>query len=260
MLEGHTFQRRFRMDYLSFKFFYDLLRPKLNRDVEMANLRNGLVAGEWALASTLGWLSGGSYFEMMDGSTTSCSTAYSVLQRTLEIINSCPDLAIVWPNNDRLDHVAAGFRARSRQGIMDRCVGAVDGFFILIHKPHVKGQPAAARFYSGHNKGFGLNLQEICDARYIFTAGCISLPTSTNDTTAWDMSNVKSKVEVLPDGYHIIGDAAYPPSDRLPTPYPGTRHCLDEDAFNFFHSQARIAVDQAFGILVMTWGILWKPL
>ncbi|CAM9437466.1 unnamed protein product [Discosporangium mesarthrocarpum] len=53
MLEDHTSQRRFRMDYPSFKFLYGLLRPKLNRNVEMANLRNGVVAGEWALASTL---------------------------------------------------------------------------------------------------------------------------------------------------------------------------------------------------------------
>ncbi|CAN0250636.1 unnamed protein product [Discosporangium mesarthrocarpum] len=69
MLEDHTFQRRFRMDYPSFNFLYDLLRSNLNRDVEMANLRNKVAAGEWALASTLRGLSGGSYFEMMDGPT-----------------------------------------------------------------------------------------------------------------------------------------------------------------------------------------------
>ncbi|CAN0323677.1 unnamed protein product, partial [Discosporangium mesarthrocarpum] len=109
MLEDHTFQRRFRMDYPSFKFIYGLLRPKLNRDVEMANLRNGVVAGECALTSTLRWLSGGSYFEMMGGPTIACSTACSVLYRTLEAMNSCPDLAIVWQDDDRLDHNAAGF-------------------------------------------------------------------------------------------------------------------------------------------------------
>ncbi|CAM9285945.1 unnamed protein product [Discosporangium mesarthrocarpum] len=130
MLEDHNFQRRFRMDYPSSKFLYGLLRPKLNRDVEMANLRNGVVAGEGALASNLQWLSGGSYFEMMDGPTVAKGTAYSVLYRRLEAINACPDLAIVWPDDDRSDHVALGFRARSRQGIMDHCVGAVDGLFI----------------------------------------------------------------------------------------------------------------------------------
>ncbi|CAN0166490.1 unnamed protein product [Discosporangium mesarthrocarpum] len=97
---------------------------------------------------------------MMDSATIASSTAYSVLHRTLEAIISCPDLAIVWPDDDRLDHVAAGFRARSRQGIMDSCVRTVDGLFIRIHKPRVKERPAPARFYSGHNEGFGLNQED----------------------------------------------------------------------------------------------------
>ncbi|CAM9528214.1 unnamed protein product [Discosporangium mesarthrocarpum] len=122
-------------------------------------------------------------------------------------MNSCPDLAIVWPNNVRLDNFAAGFTARSRQGIMDRCVGAVDGLFIRIHKPHVKEHPSPARFYSGHKNGFGLNLQVTSKC---FPGTC-----------------VKSKVEMLPDGYYIIGDSAYPPSEGLLTPYPGGCLCLN---------------------------------
>ncbi|CAM9810850.1 unnamed protein product, partial [Discosporangium mesarthrocarpum] len=129
---------------------------------------------------------------------------------------------------------------------MDRAVGAVDGLLIRIHKPRVKEHPAPARFYSGHKKGFGLNLLAICNASYMFTTGCISCPGSTNNRTAWNMSNVV----MLPARYCIIGDSAYPPSDRLLTPYPGTCLCTNKDASNFFHSQARIAVG----------GILWKPL
>ncbi|CAM9783927.1 unnamed protein product, partial [Discosporangium mesarthrocarpum] len=176
---------------------------------------------------TLRGLSGGSYFEM---------TAYSVLHGTLEAISSCPELAIVWPYDDRLNQVAAVFRARSRQGGMDRCVGAVDGLFVRIHKPRVK----ETLLMLGSTQGTRRD-----------TAGCISCPGSTNDRTAWSMP---------PDGYYIIGDSAYPPSDRLVTPYPGTCLCPNEDVFNFFHSQARISMEQVFGILVVTWGILWKPL
>ncbi|CAM9362917.1 unnamed protein product [Discosporangium mesarthrocarpum] len=174
----------------------------------------------------------------MDSATIARSMVYSVLHRTLEAISSCPDLAILWPDEDTLDHVAAGFRARSRQGIMARCVRTVDRLFIRIHKPRVKEHPAP-RFYSGHKKGFGLNLQET--------------------SKRFNMPNVKSKVEILPDGY-LIGDATYPLSNRLLTPYPGTCLCPAEDVFSFFHSQARIAVEQAFGILMMMWGTLLKPL
>ncbi|CAM9641520.1 unnamed protein product [Discosporangium mesarthrocarpum] len=197
MLEDHTFQRRFRMDYPSFKFLYGLLRPTLNRDVEMANLHNGVVVGEWALASTLRWVSGGSYFEMMDGPTIASSMAYSVLDGTLEAINSCPDLAIAWPDDDRLTMLLQGLEHAAG----NRCVGAVDRLFIGIHKPRVKEHPSPARSYSGHKKGFRLNLQESSKPRYIFTEGCISCPGSTNDRTAWNMSNVKSNVEMLPDAY-----------------------------------------------------------
>ncbi|CAN0060380.1 unnamed protein product [Discosporangium mesarthrocarpum] len=141
MMEDQTFQRLFRMGFPSFNFIYGLLGPNLNLDVEMANLRNRVVAGEWALALTLRWLNGGTYFEMMDDPIIAKSKANSVLQRTLEAIYSCPDLGIVWPDDGRLDHVAAGFRDRSRQGIMDRCVGAVDGLFIRTHKLPVKEHP-----------------------------------------------------------------------------------------------------------------------
>ncbi|CAM9535158.1 unnamed protein product, partial [Discosporangium mesarthrocarpum] len=199
MLEDHTFQRRFRMDSSSFKFLYDLLRPNLNRDVEIANFRNGIVAGEWALASTLRWLSGGSYLQMIGGPTMASSTAYLVLQKTQRPLTH----ALISPSYGR---TTTDWTTLSQ------------------------GTPSPPRLYSGHKKGFGLNLQ------------------------------VTSKSFTLPDGYYIIGDASYPPSDRLLTPYAGNCLCRNEDAFNFFRSQAMIGVEQAFGILVMTWGILWKHL
>ncbi|CAM9811694.1 unnamed protein product, partial [Discosporangium mesarthrocarpum] len=194
MLQDHTFQRRFRMDYPSFKFLYGLLRPKMNRDVEMANLRNGVVAGEWALASNLRWLSGGSYFEMMDGPTIASSTAHSVLHRALEAINSCPNLAIVWPDDDDWATLPQGLgHAAGKASWTATTIPDISLISLCITLPIV-----------------AVRVKAICDARYIFTAGCISCSGSTNDRIAWNMTNVKSKVEMLPDGYYIIGDSAYP--------------------------------------------------
>ena len=64
----------------------------------------------------------------------------------------------------------------------------------------------------------------------------------------------------LPDGYYILGDAAYPLSDHLLTPYPGQGLSPEKDSFNFYLSQLRVKVEQSFGILVQRWGILWRPL
>ncbi|CAM9587651.1 unnamed protein product [Discosporangium mesarthrocarpum] len=184
MLEDHTFQRRFRMDYPSFKFLYGLVRPNLNRVVEMANLRNGVVAREGALASTLRWLSGGSYFEMMDGPTITSSTAYSVPHRTLEAVDSCPDLAIVWPDDDRLDHVAAGFRARSRKASWTAAQERICTTPCLSFEDQPRRLPDHLMY---HTPDCCRLCESICDARYIFTAGCISCPGGTNDRTAWNM-------------------------------------------------------------------------
>jgi hypothetical protein len=33
-----------------------------------------------------------------------------------------------------------------------------------------------------------------------------------------------------------------------------------EDAFNYYHSNFRISIECAFGILVQRWGVLWRPM
>ena len=64
----------------------------------------------------------------------------------------------------------------------------------------------------------------------------------------------------LPNVYHITEDAMYPISDKLLTPHPGKSLPKDQDSFNFYLSQLRVIIEQSFGILVSTWGILWRPL
>lgn len=40
----------------------------------------------------------------------------------------------------------------------------------------------------------------------------------------------------------------------------GSCYLGDQDAFNFYLSQLRVRIEQAFGIFVGQWGILWRPL
>lgn len=42
--------------------------------------------------------------------------------------------------------------------------------------------------------------------------------------------------------------------------YPGNGLPAGQDALNFYLSQLRVEIEQSFGLLVSTWGILWKPL
>lgn len=57
-----------------------------------------------------------------------------------------------------------------------------------------------------------------------------------------------SILDHLPEDFYIIVDAAYPPSDRLPTPYLGTKLSDGQENTIFYRSQCRIAIEQTFGV------------
>jgi len=62
--------------------------------------------------------------------------------------------------------------------------------------------------------------------------------------------------------YWIAGDDAYECTEHIITPIPKRRAPVGsrEDAFNFYQSSLRMHIEQAFGVLVARWGILWTPL
>ncbi|CAN0420662.1 unnamed protein product, partial [Pylaiella littoralis] len=142
------------------------------------------------------------------------------------------------------------YEQRSTNGVIKRCVGAMDGLFVRLVQPSLRRHANPCSFYSGHKKGFGLNFQGVCNARYEITAWTMNCPGSQNDRTAFKHSGFDNLIDTLPDGCFIVGDAAYPPSHRVLVPYPGTAISRSQDAYNFYQSQARISIEQAFGILV----------
>jgi hypothetical protein len=71
---------------------------------------------------------------------------------------------------------------------------------------------------------------------------------------------MSTQIDNLPPLYYIVGDAAYVNSEHLHVPYPGTNLNQREDAYNFYLSQLRIRIEQAFALLVGQWGICWRPL
>ncbi len=46
----------------------------------------------------------------------------------------------------------------------------------------------------------------------------------------------------------------------MATPITGHNISTTDDAYNFYHLQIRITIEQAFGILVHRWGILRRPM
>jgi hypothetical protein len=84
---------------------------------------------------------------------------------------------------------------------------------------------------------------------------------SAADCVAFEARDLYSKLKngLLKNGYILFEDNAYMNSPYMATPYSNVSDNPDkrsEDNYNFFHSQLRIRVECAFGMLVARWGIL----
>jgi hypothetical protein len=144
--------------------------------------------------------------------------------------------------------------------LQQTCIGALDGILVETLLPTKRETKRRNDFRSGHKKRIGLNVQALCDTKLRFLLVSCICPGKTNDWSAYSKSIIRQLVEELPDGFYIMGDAAYVNSEHLLTPFPGKNLDEREDSFNFFQSQLRIRVEMAFAQLVGRWGIFWRPL
>ncbi|CAM9315284.1 unnamed protein product, partial [Ascophyllum nodosum] len=223
----------------------------------------GVVSVESRVAIAIRLLAGGSYLDLVDIHGVSTSTAYLCMWCVIDAINNTTGVGdMCFPQDSKAcRQLAAGFTARSgARGCLDGVVGAVDGLFVRTEAPATTESLNTNEYYSDQKKGFGFNVQAIAGPNYRFMSLTVQNPGSTNDFSAFTRSAAWKLTQKLPPGYFVIGDAAYPLAENLLTPYPGKRLDADRDVFNFYLSQLRMTVEQSFGILVQTWGILWKPL
>ena len=169
----------------------------------------------------------------------------------LDAIIAEPSLQMKFPDTpEELKQAAAEFRSRSFHGIMSGCVGAIDGWLLLIRVPRLADVPGGniRKYFSGHSNISGINVQACCDIYSRFTAVNMSCPGSTADSVAYLEWKLKGKVESLPLGYYVIGDNAYANTDRFLTPYNKVERegRVYRDAFCYYLSQLRIRVEMAF--------------
>jgi hypothetical protein len=120
----------------------------------------------------------------------------------------------------------------------------------------------AKKFFCGRKKKFGLNMQATCDHEKRFLDIYLGHPASTSDYLAFSSSPLFCSLEedgFMKPGLCIFGDNAYVKTSYMATPYKGVKEG-SKDAYNFFHSNCRITIECAFGMLVHRWGILCKPM
>jgi hypothetical protein len=227
--------------------------------------RMGFIQTEVKLAATLRELFGEKRKSMVDIFHIAPTSARTAFLNVIRRINSCDDLQGSIYATDQSAHVlderAFAFQKRSMfPSIFRHCVGAIDGLFIKTQQPRQKEVGNVRAYYSGHKKGYGLNMQAACNAQCRIIAFACNTPGSTNDYVAFRHSFMYGHWPKLPSPYYYLGDCAYPLAPHCITPFIGSTISVEQDAFNFYHSQLRITVERCFGIFVNVFGIFHAPL
>ena len=265
-VEQKVFENRFhifyRMNYDTFIKLYNVLSPYIHRDLTKCTSAEP-ISNILVVACGLRYLAGEKIRSLESDFGISKSSTYVVRELFINAVLSCPDLDICFPSNlMELNATANGFSRKSSEPIFCGCVGAIDGFFAPIEMPNVKDCFGNQKqCYSGHYRMYGLNVQAVVDSNLRFSYFSVSGPASMNDCRSYKRSDLKPLIDSLPDGFYIIGDAAYPLSNKLLIPFVGSQR-LDrsKDAYNFYLSQLRIRVEMAFGRMVRKWSILQQKL
>lgn len=211
---------------------------------------------------TIRWLAGASYLDLLAVTGLPTSTLYLRIDVMLSMMDSALKLSFNYKDIDLLQEQSEGFSRNGRSPLRG-CVGALDGLAIKIQEPSLKEVSNPSVYYN--RKGFfALNMQALCDYKLRFQFVSLVTPGSSHDSMAFQLSLLHDLLQrdydTLPPGFWIAADEAYVCTSKVLTPWPGRNIEASKDCFNYWLSSARITIEQAFGVLVGRWGILWRKL
>ena len=268
-LGRNIFRRKFRMHFETFLKLYRIIKMDLWQAMNYNPINrkgpNGSIQPTIILGSALRVFSGGDPLDLITTFGILKTMIHYIVDYVINAVCNCKALAIKFPlsHAEQLS-IARGFERKSTAGF-NCCVGAVDGMLVWLSKPTEteckKVGVGSAKFFCGRKKKFGLNLQATCDSNKKFLDISIKFPGSCSDFLAFETSDLKRRLDsnlFLHPGLCLFGDNAYVNSKFMATPYPNVSHGT-KDYYNFYHSQLRINIECAFGILVHRWGMLRCP-
>ena len=160
-------------------------------------------------------------------------------------------------NVDDLMALSQRFKlSRSPHSPLSGCVGALDGIAVKVKKPSHEHDPASFFCREGY---YPIPVQAIADSDYCFLLFSALCKGSTYDSLAHNVSALGMflRDHKLPSGFWIAGDKAYNCTESLITPVPATVADEWEDAFTFYQSFLRMHIEQAFGLLMSKWRMLY---
>lgn len=155
---------------------------------------------------------------------------------------------IKWPEPFEMNLSQQKF---ARIADMPGVIGAIDGCHIQISAPTEDPNSYINR------KGYhSILLQGISDSTLkfidVFTGVCGSM----HDARVWHISDIRRLIteneeRYFQHYYYLIGDAAYPLSHRMLTPYRDNGHLERwQINYNVKHAKTRVVIERVFGMLL----------
>jgi hypothetical protein len=264
-MDDGLFRVEYRMSLQSFWKLVSLIRDDLEPK-NPSKTRKDYLDPETKVMMMLRWLAGSQYVDQCRCNGVSKSSVFRVFTQVINAINANPAIGHPkWPTNvNECNEIANGWAKLSgpseSRGLFTTVIGMLDGILITTKSPSRHETNRPEDFRSGHKKRIGLNCQAVCDSSMRFLFISVKSPGKTNDLKAYRMSKLSQLIENLPEGYCCGGNNAYCNTEHLLVPFPGQNLTQRMDSFNYFWSQLRIRIENAFALLVRRWGILWHPL
>jgi hypothetical protein len=271
---GPQYARRYyRMETASFWKLCALLSPEIEKSCPGCTLTgkrkrgstsNGEIHPSIRLSCALRYFAGSDPLETATLHGISHTTFFESVWIVVNSINATKELNIRFPSDEESQRSMALEFFKKSKAKFASVVAAIDGILIWTTKPSeadcAQSSCGALKYLCGRKKKYGLNMQAACDARYRFVDVSIGHPGATSDYLAFMTSAFQQRLQggLLAKGMVILGDAAYVSTSYMATPF---KSCTErQDAYNFYHSQLRITIECAFGMLVHRWGLLRKAM
>ncbi|XP_057803759.1 uncharacterized protein LOC131019093 [Salvia miltiorrhiza] len=146
------------------------------------------------------------------------------------------------------------------------CLGALDGTYVSV----TVGNEDKPRYRTRKGQ-ISTNVLGVCDRHCNFSYVLAGWEGSAADSRVLRDAIRRPHGLKVPRGKYYLCDNGYANSEGFLTPFKGVRYHLKEwgpnnarpqnkeELFNLRHSKARNAIERAFGILKMRWGILRSP-
>ncbi|XP_055918421.1 putative nuclease HARBI1 [Eupeodes corollae] len=242
-LPNHLFRSYFRLNKEAFVFVLNKLEGQFK------NASTSSIPAVLKLACALRFFASGSYQSSVGNDFDlglSQSSVSIVLKEVVCAIEDklCPTWISLNMSSDEKQNARNYFFSTSRlRGV----IGCVDGTHIGIVAP------IELRHQYLNRKGYySLNAMIACDHNMCIRYVDARYPGSTHDSFVWNCSNLKSVLETWyqrGERSMFLGDAGYPLSSCLLTPFRNVSSGSRQSLFNKQHAKGRNIIERTIGVL-----------